>query len=447
MTENQAQTTKMYSLAEITFASYFGGPLVAGILARQNYIHIGKEKSGNWALIIGIVSTILILIGIFLLPEHIIGKIPSPLIPAIYTLIIYFLVKELQGKEIENHKKNNGEFYSMWNVLGISVICAVILAGVVLIGFANLPSSGFKTKKYGNAIKNARLETKLDSMSYAFGVYNFSGLKKDSIELDPMIITKAMLDGKEGKPMMDETLARGIIYVFFNKREQQKKANSLNEKKSGDATDNTKAKTNLDSLSYAFGIYNYIGLQRDSIDLDPIIIAKAMIDGKKGKALMDETFARGFIFKFLNEREMQKKAKEAEKNKILYKDFIAKGDSFLQKNREKPGVIVTGSGLQYEVIKMGTGPKPTPKDQVKVKYKGYLPDGTQFDASDPNKPPLFPITGMIKGWTEGLQLMPVGSKFKLIMPNDLAYGPEGRGNIIKPFSVLIFEVELLEIVK
>jgi FKBP-type peptidyl-prolyl cis-trans isomerase FklB len=210
---------------------------------------------------------------------------------------------------------------------------------------------------------------------------------------------------------------------------------------------NARVETKLDSLSYAFGIYNYNGLKQDSIDLDPIIIAKAMIEGKEGKPLMNETIARGYIYAFFNVRERQKREKEIEKNKILYKDIIAKGDSFLQKNKEKPGVTVTASGLQYEVIKMGTGPKPTLKNQVKVRYKGTLIDGTQFDASDPKKPRQFPVTGVIKGWTEALQLMPVGSIFKLTVPHNLAYGPEARGNIIKPYSILIFEIELLEIVK
>jgi FKBP-type peptidyl-prolyl cis-trans isomerase FklB len=144
---------------------------------------------------------------------------------------------------------------------------------------------------------------------------------------------------------------------------------------------------------------------------------------------------------------MVKKAKQAEANKILYKDLIAKSDSFLQKNKERQGVIVTASGLQYEVIKMGTGPKPTPNSEVKVQYKGSLIDGTQFDASDPKKPVQFLVKGVIKGWTEALQLMPVGSKFKLYIPQELAYGAEGAGGVIKPFSTLIFEVELLEITK
>jgi FKBP-type peptidyl-prolyl cis-trans isomerase FklB len=210
---------------------------------------------------------------------------------------------------------------------------------------------------------------------------------------------------------------------------------------------NVKVESRLDSLSYAYGIYIHAGLSKDSVNLDPMILAKAMMDSKNGKPAMDENVARGFLFAYFNERDMVKKAKQAEANKILYKDLIAKSDSFLQKNKERQGVIVTASGLQYEVIKMGTGPKPTPNSEVKVQYKGSLIDGTQFDASDPKKPVQFLVKGVIKGWTEALQLMPVGSKFKLYIPQELAYGAEGAGGVIKPFSTLIFEVELLEITK
>jgi FKBP-type peptidyl-prolyl cis-trans isomerase len=210
---------------------------------------------------------------------------------------------------------------------------------------------------------------------------------------------------------------------------------------------NVKIESKLDSLSYAYGIYIHAGLSKDSVDLNPIILAKAMMDSKSGKPIMDENIARGFLFAYFNERDQARKAKQAEANKVLYKDLIAKSDSFLQKNKERPGVIVTASGLQYEVITMGTGPKPTANSEVKVQYKGTLIDGTQFDASDPKKPVQFLVKGVIKGWTEALQLMPVGSKFKLCIPQDLAYGAEGAGGVIKPYSTLIFEVELLAIVK
>jgi len=205
--------------------------------------------------------------------------------------------------------------------------------------------------------------------------------------------------------------------------------------------------TKNDSLSYAFGIVNYNALKQDSLELNPTLIAKAMSDGKEGKPAMDETVARGFIYAFINGREMVKKQKLEEQNKITYKDLKAQGDSFLQKNKQRNGVIVTASGLQYEVVKMGNGPKPLETSTVKVHYTGTLINGTKFDSSIGKEPAEFQVNGVIKGWTEALQLMPIGSKFKLYVPESLAYGATGAGDVIKPFSTLIFDVELLEIVK
>ncbi len=214
------------------------------------------------------------------------------------------------------------------------------------------------------------------------------------------------------------------------------------------ALKSAKLKNQEDSLSYAFGIVYYNALMQDSLMLDPIIVAKAMVDGKEGKTLMADDIARSFIMGFLNEREAARAEKKAVLDKEVYKDYIAENEEFLAKNKDKPGVITTASGLQYEVIKMGTGPKPTAQNTVKVNYVGTLIDGTEFDSSiKKNEPAQFPVAGVIPGWTEALQLMPVGSKFKLFIPPTLAYGATGAGDVIKPYSTLIFEVDLLEIVK
>jgi FKBP-type peptidyl-prolyl cis-trans isomerase FklB len=214
------------------------------------------------------------------------------------------------------------------------------------------------------------------------------------------------------------------------------------------AVKNAKIQTKEDSLSYAFGIVNYNALKTDSLILDPILVAKAMIDGKEEKAVMSDEIARSFIMVFINEREAVKKQKQAELNKVTFKDYIDQNVAYLAKNKEKSGVTVTPSGLQYEVIKMGTGPKPTAQSTVKVHYIGTLIDGTEFDSSvKRNEPATFPVSGVIPGWTEALQLMPVGSKWKICLPESIAYGPTGAGEAIKPYSTLIFEVELLEIVQ
>jgi FKBP-type peptidyl-prolyl cis-trans isomerase FklB len=214
------------------------------------------------------------------------------------------------------------------------------------------------------------------------------------------------------------------------------------------AVKSVKIKSESDSLAYALGTIYYNGLAADSLDLNPILIAKAMMDGKDGKAIMTEENARSYIKVFVNKREREKNAKKADANKTLYKDYIAENEAFLAKNKERPEVTVTPSGLQYEVIKMGTGPKPTADNVVRVHYVGTLIDGTEFDSSIKRGEPVeFPLSGVISGWTEALQLMPVGSKFKIYLPENLAYGPNEAGDLIKPYSTLIFEVELLEIVK
>ena len=209
---------------------------------------------------------------------------------------------------------------------------------------------------------------------------------------------------------------------------------------------NAKIKTRVDSLSYAFGIVNFNALQTDSLQLNPSIVAKAMLDGENGKPIMTDDIARGIIMDFVNQRQAEMEARQAEQDKILYKDYITENESFLAGNKNKEGIIVTPSGLQYEVIKMGNGPKPTMSSTVKVHYTGTLIDGTEFDSSiKRNEPTEFPVAGIIPGWSEALQLMPVGSKFRLFIPENLAYGANQAGEIIKPFSTLIFEVELLEI--
>jgi FKBP-type peptidyl-prolyl cis-trans isomerase FklB len=209
-----------------------------------------------------------------------------------------------------------------------------------------------------------------------------------------------------------------------------------------------KIKTKEDSLSYAFGIVNFNALQSDSLKLDPRIVAKAMLDGENGKPEMSDEIARGFIMSFVTARQAVQAEKKAEQDKLLYKDYIADNEAFLTKNKEKAGITVTPSGLQYEVIKMGTGNKPTSNSTVKVHYVGTLIDGTEFDSSVRKGEPVeFPVSGVITGWTEALQLMPVGSKFKLYIPQNLAYGASQAGELIKPFSTLVFEVELLDIIQ
>ncbi|MGA7463254.1 MAG: FKBP-type peptidyl-prolyl cis-trans isomerase [Candidatus Korobacteraceae bacterium] len=201
--------------------------------------------------------------------------------------------------------------------------------------------------------------------------------------------------------------------------------------------------TQKDRLSYAIGMNIGVGMHKDNLEIDPDVLMRGLKDGLSGgKTLMTDEQARAEITELRTQMMAKMQAKqqqESEENK-------KKGDAFLAENKTKPGVVALPSGLQYKILTAGTGPKPTPADSVKCNYKGTLIDGTEFDASEKHGgPATFPVTGVIKGWTEALQLMPVGSKWQLFVPPDLAYGARGAGGDIGPNETLIFEVELLSI--
>ncbi|WP_019529503.1 FKBP-type peptidyl-prolyl cis-trans isomerase [Dasania marina] len=176
----------------------------------------------------------------------------------------------------------------------------------------------------------------------------------------------------------------------------------------------------------------------DGVDADAV--AAGLIDALAGKASVVSQDDLSAAFQEITQR-MQ--AKEAEKAK----EFTVEGDAFLAENAKRDGVTVTESGLQYEVLVAGEGDKPTASSTVRTHYHGTLIDGTVFDSSvDRGEPAEFPVNGVIAGWTEALQLMPVGSKWKLSVPYSLAYGERGAGGAIGPYTTLVFEVELLDIV-
>jgi FKBP-type peptidyl-prolyl cis-trans isomerase FklB len=202
-------------------------------------------------------------------------------------------------------------------------------------------------------------------------------------------------------------------------------------------------KTQKDKTSYAMGMNLGTGLRKQSIDVDPAILARGFKDAfLNGKTLLTEDEARAVLTQLQGElRKKQQEAAEktAETNKAL-------GLAFLESNKGKDGVVTLPSGLQYKVLQEGTGPKPVATDQVVCNYRGTLLDGTEFDSSyKRGQPATFPVTGVIKGWTEALQLMPVGSKWQLFVPAQLAYGDRGAGPQIGPNATLIFEIELISI--
>jgi FKBP-type peptidyl-prolyl cis-trans isomerase FklB len=213
----------------------------------------------------------------------------------------------------------------------------------------------------------------------------------------------------------------------------------------GDAATKPMAKPESmhDRASYAIGLNLGENLRTQEVPANLDYLIQGLRDGLGDSAkLLSDDELKETMQAF--QQEMAEKRKETQaaagaKNKNEAEEFLAQ-------NKTKPGVKTTASGLQYEVITPGTGPKPTAQDKVTVNYKGTLLSGKQFDSSyDRGQPATFPVSGVIPGWVEALQLMPVGSKYKLYIPPELAYGERGAGPVIGPNSLLVFEVELLSI--
>ena len=205
--------------------------------------------------------------------------------------------------------------------------------------------------------------------------------------------------------------------------------------------------TRKDKFSYALGMNIGSGLganlKKQSVEVDWNLVAQGMKDAAAGsKTRLTDEEAKAVLTEVQNEvrKEQQEKTQEAAaKNKT-------EGDAFLAGNKKKDGIVTLPSGLQYKIMTEGKGPKPAATDTVVCNYRGTLINGTEFDSSyKRGEPATFPVGGVIKGWTEALQLMPVGSKWQLFIPSDLAYGERGAGADIGPNATLIFEVELISI--
>jgi FKBP-type peptidyl-prolyl cis-trans isomerase FklB len=206
-------------------------------------------------------------------------------------------------------------------------------------------------------------------------------------------------------------------------------------------------KTQKEKVSYAIGLN--VGwsvssnIHRESVDVDTDILMQGIRDVLAGgKTLMSDDEAKTILTAL--QADLQKK--QEEKIQRLGEANKKEGDAFLAANKTKEGVVTLPSGLQYKILTQGTGPKPKASDSVVCNYKGTLIDGTEFDSSyKRGQPTTFPVDHVVKGWMEALQLMPVGSKWQLFVPPELAYGPGGRGPAIGPNATLIFEIELLSI--
>ena len=280
--------------------------------------------------------------------------------------------------------------------------------------------------------------TQSDSISYAIGNALANSYVPAGINLNPEEIGKGYQDFVDGAASIDEDWAMG--YLRGMQMEVMAK-----QAQGGD----TPLSTNLDSASYALGFMQASQLKGQfGFDMNASLIAQGCSDvmgGDPEAPKLDDTELQAVLAKFdaqIQEKMTALRAEEGKKNR-------EEGESFLAANKTKEGVKATDSGLQYKVLKSGSGATPKSTDVVRVHYEGRLLNGEVFDTSrkGPGEPIEFRLNGVIRGWTEGLQLMKVGETFQFYIPDTLAYGPMGSGPQIGPNATLIFDVELLDIVK
>ena len=209
----------------------------------------------------------------------------------------------------------------------------------------------------------------------------------------------------------------------------------------GAKQDNAEMKTKKDSVSYSIGMDIGKNFKAQSIDIEPSILLAGINDAMNdGKTKLTEQQSTIVMNRFREEL----MAKEEEKKKVIGDKNLKEGEAFLTENKKKDGVVTTASGLQYKIVRQGTGPKPSATQTVTVHFRGTLIDGTEFYSTiKRGQPETFQITGVMKGWTEALQLMPVGSQWTLYIPPNLAYGERGSGGVIGANATLVFEVELM----
>lgn len=303
------------------------------------------------------------------------------------------------------------------------------------------------------------LKTKADSLSYALGVNLVqNGLTPYLAQMKVLTDTAQVNSDYKSKIANEADAAKKskLVKELNFKLDSINKANTQNLEQflaGFKQTMNQKEENSAFNTGVAIGSqlstmtknFSKEVLENESEFNTNIFISAFSKSLKNEKALIENS--EQLIQSAAQKAQEKQEAKKAEELKAEYKTQIEEGDKFMSENKLKDGVVTLPSGLQYKTITMGTGEKPTDNDRVTVHYKGTLVDGTVFDSSlDRGEPTTFGVTQVIKGWTEALKLMPVGSKWILYIPYDLAYGSRDQGTI-KPFSNLIFEVDLIEIAK
>ena len=313
------------------------------------------------------------------------------------------------------------------NVLAMATVVAMTFAGC---GGNNGGKNNSDLSKDSLSCTFGKTDKQMDSVYIAIGVnvgtqFKSMGLT-DFSEKDFVSAVNDIKDQK--KPRINQFEAQQIFMSYFGA-----------EKKPAETDPET-----ISKISYIMGLNLGSGFERMSMKgFDYDRFASFIKDVIKGKDFKLETAeAQKTVKNFFTEVGKRQQMVMAERGKVA----VVAGKKFLEENAKKEGVVVLPSGLQYKVVKQGKGKKPTAENTVICHYEGTLTDGTVFDSSiKRGEPATFPLNGVIKGWTEGLQLMEEGAKYRFFIPYDLAYGERGAGIDIPPYSALIFDVELIEV--
>ncbi len=324
----------------------------------------------------------------------------------------------------------------------MGLLCRFVLMGALSAGSAALAAPASEAKGAAKTTAPTSkpttgigvLKTDKQRLGYSLGMSLGSQMKRSPMQIDAKSFAAAMKDVLSGgKTRMSEQEARQVMMTVQKSMMARRRARQPGQQAPPDAP----PMPDKEKLGYGLGMRFAGGLKAEAPTVDVDALAKGIEDGASGaKPLLTAEEAKG-IMEAWQKSMKERRAARAQENK-------KKSDAFLAENKKKEGVVTLPSGLQYQILKEGTGSKPKETDRVTVHYRGTLIDGTEFDSSYAReKPATFPVRGVIKGWTEALQLMKTGAKWKLFVPPDLAYGQRGQGRKIKPNSALIFEVELL----
>ena len=325
------------------------------------------------------------------------------------------------------------------------ILSTFLLSSTFLMTSCNNEADETKTPSTeSNYTKNnsSKLITSEDSVSYAIGADFGRQVSTDFKDFNEQVFEKG-LNGQltnNHELIIEPALRQQLLQSFF--MQLQLAGDSITNSRS--ISNSSEINSMEDTVSYILGV----NFGENFTNQFPEFSATIFLNGLKNRLhkteapLIDSVTAPKIIQAFFQKKQESARSEELKQSEKIKSDGI----QFLEQNKNKKGVITTESGLQYKVIKNGKGPKPSLTDEVLAHYHGTLIDGTVFDSSvDRGEPTSFPVNGVIPGWTEALQLMSVGSKWKLYIPYNLAYGERGAGQMIGPYSTLIFEVELLKI--